>query len=93
MLDQAKHIYNLGGGKRSFGNVNLPMNLPSSNLPKGSGNKPFEIKPQGPKTDIMRKSKAKDLESQGTEKHIDVESQKSHAETQQNFRRSAHSKF
>lgn len=62
MLDQAKHIYNLGGGKRSFGNVNLPMNLPSSSLPKGSANKPFEIKSQGPKTEQIKKSKAKDLD-------------------------------
>ena len=73
MLDQAKHIYNLGGGKRSFGNVNMPMNLPSSSLPKNSG-KSFEIKPQGgPKTEQVKKAKAKDLQ----ESNHDQESQKS----------------
>jgi hypothetical protein len=38
------------------------MNLPSSNLPKVSANKPFEIKSQGPKTEQIKKSKAKDLD-------------------------------
>ena len=52
MMDQAKHIYSLGGGKRSFGNVNLPTNLPSASLPK-SAEKSFTIKAPAPKTDVL----------------------------------------
>jgi hypothetical protein len=58
MLDQAKHIYNLGGGKRSFGNVNLPMNLPSASLPKEAQKGTGGIKPSMPKSEQSSKQKS-----------------------------------
>ena len=78
MLDQAKHMYNLGGGKRSFGNVNLPTTLPSSQLPKNS-EKPSNQRIQVSKTQEIQKSKARDLmDSRPTGEILELESQKSY---------------